>query len=142
MFGAPRTRFDWIVWDQKPAEATEPINWVELKTTATIQSDRDMLKYERKLLKFWIQSFLVCLTFLNHSLERSVSGIVVEGAGDRGWISGPAILSITEISSRKAVCATDGDLQALFAATTVLSSITEQTAPEGRRGLRTWPLTI
>jgi RAT1-interacting protein len=47
------------VWDQKPATKGEAINWVELKTSATIQSDHDMLKYERKLLKFWIQSFLL-----------------------------------------------------------------------------------
>jgi len=30
-----------------------------LKTSAEIESDRDMFKYERKLLKFWIQSFLL-----------------------------------------------------------------------------------
>ena len=48
-----------IVWDSKPTRTDEPINWVELKTAATPRSDRDMLKYERKLLKFWIQSFLL-----------------------------------------------------------------------------------
>lgn len=32
---------------------------MELKTSAEINSDRDMLKYERKLLKFWAQSFLL-----------------------------------------------------------------------------------
>ncbi|MCJ1395238.1 decapping endonuclease targeting mRNA [Xylographa bjoerkii] len=47
------------VWDCKPDNKDEPINWVELKTSAIIESDRDMLKYERKLLKFWIQSFLL-----------------------------------------------------------------------------------
>ncbi|KAL8700190.1 MAG: hypothetical protein Q9201_005586 [Fulgogasparrea decipioides] len=48
------------VWDIKPTStSTDPINWVELKTAATPLSDRDMLKYERKLLKFWIQSFLL-----------------------------------------------------------------------------------
>ena len=30
-----------------------------MKTSAEIENDRDMLKYERKLLKFWIQSFLL-----------------------------------------------------------------------------------
>lgn len=35
------------------------IHWVELKTSAEIRNDRDMLKYERKLLKFWAQSFLL-----------------------------------------------------------------------------------
>ncbi|KAI9826244.1 MAG: hypothetical protein M1819_007412 [Sarea resinae] len=48
------------VWDAKPFPATDqPINWVELKTAAEIRSDKDMLKFERKLLKFWIQSFLL-----------------------------------------------------------------------------------
>jgi RAT1-interacting protein len=37
----------------------DPINWVELKTTAEIHNDRDSMKYERKLLKFWAQSFLL-----------------------------------------------------------------------------------
>lgn len=37
----------------------DTINWVELKTSAAIANDKDMLKYERKLLKFWIQSFLL-----------------------------------------------------------------------------------
>ena len=36
-----------------------PINWVELKTSAEIHNDRDQIKFERKLLKFWIQSFLL-----------------------------------------------------------------------------------
>ena len=47
------------VWDSKPPNKNDAINWVELKTSATISNDRDMLKYERKLLKFWIQSFLL-----------------------------------------------------------------------------------
>lgn len=47
------------VWDCKPENKDQAIHWVELKTAADIQSDRDMLKYERKLLKFWAQSFLL-----------------------------------------------------------------------------------
>lgn len=47
------------VWDCKPDKKDDPINWVELKTSAVIENDRDMFKYERKLLKFWIQSFLL-----------------------------------------------------------------------------------
>ena len=47
------------MWDCKPDNKDEPINWVELKTSAEIENDRDMLKYERKLMKFWIQSFLL-----------------------------------------------------------------------------------
>lgn len=32
---------------------------MELKTSEEIHSDGDMLKFERKLLKFWAQSFLL-----------------------------------------------------------------------------------
>ncbi|MCJ1293858.1 decapping endonuclease targeting mRNA [Xylographa carneopallida] len=51
--------FSLVRLQSKPDNKDEPINWVELKTSAMIESDRDMLKYERKLLKFWIQSFLL-----------------------------------------------------------------------------------
>lgn len=34
-------------------------DWVELKTSAEIRGDRDMVNFERKLMKFWIQSFLL-----------------------------------------------------------------------------------
>ena len=47
------------MWDSKPSDPDQPINWVELKTSAEISNDRDSLKFERKLLKFWIQSFLL-----------------------------------------------------------------------------------
>ncbi len=47
------------VWDDKPSDSEQPINWVELKTAEEIKDDRDTLKFERKLLKFWIQSFLL-----------------------------------------------------------------------------------
>lgn len=48
-----------LVWDAKPQRKEDPIHWVELKTSAEIRNDQDMLKYERKLLKFWAQSFLL-----------------------------------------------------------------------------------
>ncbi|KAI4127831.1 MAG: hypothetical protein LQ338_003011 [Usnochroma carphineum] len=55
-----RTLTTVLVWDTKPSPpSSSPIHWVELKTAATPLSDRDILKYERKLLKFWIQSFLL-----------------------------------------------------------------------------------
>lgn len=47
------------VWDMKPEDKSQPINWVELKTSAEIQSQRDSLAFERKLMKFWIQSSLL-----------------------------------------------------------------------------------
>lgn len=49
----------FLVWDCKPEKKEDPINWVELKTSAAIHNDRDVFKYERKLLKFWAQSFLL-----------------------------------------------------------------------------------
>lgn len=49
----------WKVWDCKPDRKEDPINWVELKTSAEIRNERDLIKYERKLLKFWAQSFLL-----------------------------------------------------------------------------------
>lgn len=47
------------VWDSKPAEKGAPISWVELKTSAEIRDERGMNNFERKLMKFWIQSFLL-----------------------------------------------------------------------------------
>ncbi|KAJ4413728.1 decapping endonuclease targeting mRNA [Gnomoniopsis sp. IMI 355080] len=46
------------IWDSKPRPGA-PINWVELKTSAEIRNDRDRDNFERKLMKFWIQSFLL-----------------------------------------------------------------------------------
>lgn len=34
-------------------------NWVELKTSMEIRDDRSRQNFERKLMKFWIQSFLL-----------------------------------------------------------------------------------
>ncbi|KAI1008038.1 Decapping nuclease [Podosphaera aphanis] len=47
------------IWDSKPLDTTEPINWVELKTNVQISNNRDAINYERKLMKIWIQSFLL-----------------------------------------------------------------------------------
>jgi RAT1-interacting protein len=46
----------------KPSDPDTPIPWVELKTAEELPRNpqhRDVLKYERKLLKFWAQSFLL-----------------------------------------------------------------------------------
>ncbi|KAL1608745.1 decapping endonuclease targeting mRNA [Nothophoma quercina] len=48
----------------KPTNPDDPIPWVELKTAEELpppqrQQHRDILKFERKLLKFWAQSFLL-----------------------------------------------------------------------------------
>ncbi|KAL5337084.1 RAI1 like PD-XK nuclease-domain-containing protein [Aspergillus crustosus] len=47
------------IWDSKPERKEDPINWVELKTSAEMRNEKDKLKFERKLLKFWAQSFLL-----------------------------------------------------------------------------------
>ncbi|KAI0911191.1 RAI1 like PD-XK nuclease-domain-containing protein [Ustulina deusta] len=47
------------IWDSKPTQKGAPINWIELKTSAEIHDDRGMDNFERKLMKFWIQSFLL-----------------------------------------------------------------------------------
>ncbi|KAI1391210.1 RAI1-domain-containing protein [Hypoxylon trugodes] len=47
------------IWDSKPEQKGAPINWIELKTSVEIQNDRSMQNFERKLMKFWIQSFLL-----------------------------------------------------------------------------------
>ncbi|KAH7318536.1 Dhp1-interacting protein Din1 [Stachybotrys elegans] len=47
------------VWDSKPRETGAPINWVELKTSAEIRGPGDLEGFHRKLMKFWIQSFLL-----------------------------------------------------------------------------------
>lgn len=46
------------IWDSKP-EPGKPINWVELKTSAEVRGERDAANLERKMLKWWIQSFLL-----------------------------------------------------------------------------------
>ncbi|KAI0019662.1 RAI1 like PD-XK nuclease-domain-containing protein [Xylariomycetidae sp. FL0641] len=47
------------IWDSKPTEKGAPINWVELKTSVEIRNEGSMNTFERKLMKFWIQSFLL-----------------------------------------------------------------------------------
>jgi RAT1-interacting protein len=47
------------IWDSKPEETGSPINWVELKTSAEIRGPNDVEAFHRKLMKYWIQSFLL-----------------------------------------------------------------------------------
>lgn len=47
------------VWDCKPEDKEQPINWVELKTSEEILDERNNVKFERKLLRIWAQSFLL-----------------------------------------------------------------------------------
>ncbi|KAK4179864.1 RAI1 like PD-XK nuclease-domain-containing protein [Triangularia setosa] len=47
------------IWDCKPKTPGAKIDWVELKTSKVIQSGRDQFNFNRKLMKFWAQSFLL-----------------------------------------------------------------------------------
>ena len=86
------------MWGQKPEDKDAPIDWVELKTSACIENDRDMLKYERKLQKFWIQSFLLGVPriiigfrtkqgILHHIEELETKNIpgIVKRQGKNSW---------------------------------------------------------
>ena len=71
---------------------------MELKTTAEIRSDRDLDNFERKLMKFWIQSFLlgvprIVVGFRSRDgvlvkiqeLETSAIPHTVQQRGRAGW---------------------------------------------------------
>ncbi|KAK3075244.1 decapping endonuclease targeting mRNA [Teratosphaeriaceae sp. CCFEE 6253] len=50
------------VLGEKPDDPNTPIPWVELKTTAepgNLSIPREAVKYERKLMRYWAQSFLL-----------------------------------------------------------------------------------
>lgn len=47
------------VLDTKSADLGSPVNWVELKTSAELTNEKEQNKFERKLMKFWAQSFLL-----------------------------------------------------------------------------------
>jgi len=57
------------VWDVKPEDGS-PAKWVELKTSADIRNDRDMITLERKLMKFWYAHSSI------HELLRRLSDLV------------------------------------------------------------------
>ncbi|WYZ38777.1 hypothetical protein EsH8_III_000691 [Colletotrichum jinshuiense] len=76
------------VWDSKPVKPGAPTNWVELKTSLAIRDDRDVDNFHRKLMKFWIQSFLlgvpkIIVGFRNrHGVLTSVEEIETEKIPD------------------------------------------------------------
>ncbi|KAF1947018.1 RAI1-domain-containing protein [Clathrospora elynae] len=64
----------------KPTDPDAPVQWVELKTSEELppshqQQQRDILKFERKLLKFWAQSFLLGVPKITVGF-RSKAGIL------------------------------------------------------------------
>ena len=78
------------IWDSKPKDPSRGINWVELKTTAKPNnSPNSMRNYERKLLKYWIQSFLL-----------GVPKIIVGFRDQRGTLVGQETLETRSIPGR------------------------------------------
>ena len=85
------------VMGEKPSGKDEPIPWIELKTTAEPPNDhpREIQKFERKLLRFWAQSFLLgvpkvivgyrttegYLTRLQEFETQRIPGMVSRGQG-------------------------------------------------------------
>jgi len=47
------------VWDLKPLDPSQPINYVELKTSKECKNDRERFNFDKKLQRFWAQSFLL-----------------------------------------------------------------------------------
>ena len=87
---------DCIMGD-KPSNPDDPIPWIELKTSAEPPNDspRERQKFERKLLRFWAQSFLLgvpkvmvgfrtsdgYLTRIQEFETQRIPGLVARGQG-------------------------------------------------------------
>ena len=96
------------VLGEKPENSDVPIPWVELKTTADPPNDapRERQKFERKMLRFWAQSFLLSvprimvgfrtqdgfLTRIQEFETQKIPGIVSRGEGT--W-NGNVCISMT-----------------------------------------------
>jgi RAT1-interacting protein len=80
----------------KPDNPNDAIPWVELKTAQQPATQKDDIKYERKLLKFWAQSFLLgvpkivvgfrspeghLLKLVEHETQRIPSVVKRQGQG-------------------------------------------------------------
>lgn len=63
------------VLDVKCPDKGASHNWVELKTTAELVNEKEQNKFERKLLKFWAQSFLL-----------GVPNIIIGFRDQQGWV--------------------------------------------------------
>ncbi|KAK3326570.1 RAI1 like PD-XK nuclease-domain-containing protein [Apodospora peruviana] len=64
------------IWDSKPDPPGATTNWVELKTTAELIKETDMDNFENKVMKWWIQSFLLGVPKIIAGF-RSRDGILV-----------------------------------------------------------------
>ncbi|KAI1754581.1 RAI1 like PD-XK nuclease-domain-containing protein [Xylaria castorea] len=89
------------IWDSKPSQKGAPTNWVELKTSAEIRDDRGMSNFERKLMKFWIQSFLLGVPKIFVGF-RSQSGILTK-------IEEIQTISIPETAAKRGVRSWDAN---------------------------------
>ncbi|KAG5757126.1 hypothetical protein H9Q72_004912 [Fusarium xylarioides] len=65
------------IWDSKPEEKGSPINWAELKTSVEIRNAGGIENFKRKLMKYWIQSFLLGVPRIVVGF-RTQDGILVE----------------------------------------------------------------
>jgi RAT1-interacting protein len=95
------------VWDAKPETAGRPINWVELKTTAEIHTHNDRFKFDRKLMRYWIQSFLL-------GVPKIIVGFRTQG----GILSGVeefSTLSMPQDVQRRKTAKWDGNVCIKFA---------------------------
>ncbi|KAI1339058.1 RAI1 like PD-XK nuclease-domain-containing protein [Xylariaceae sp. FL0016] len=95
------------IWDSKPAQKGSPINWVELKTSVEIRDDRGMKNFERKLMKFWIQSFLLGVPKIIVGF-RSQQGILTK-------IEEIQTASIPETAAKRGVRSWDANMCTNFA---------------------------
>ncbi|KAI0439214.1 RAI1 like PD-XK nuclease-domain-containing protein [Xylaria telfairii] len=95
------------IWDSKPSKKGAPIKWVELKTSAEIRDERGMNNFERKLMKFWIQSFLLGVPKIIVGF-RSQSGILTK-------IEEIETISIPDTAAKRGVRSWDANICTNFA---------------------------
>lgn len=95
------------VWDSKPSQKGAPIKWVELKTSVEIRDERGMNNFERKLMKFWIQSFLLGVPKIIVGF-RSQGGILTK-------IEEIETISIPDTAAKRGVRSWDANICTNFA---------------------------
>ncbi|KAI1733717.1 RAI1 like PD-XK nuclease-domain-containing protein [Xylaria scruposa] len=123
------------IWDSKPPQKGAPINWVELKTSAEIRDERGMKNFERKLMKFWIQSFLLGVPKIIVGF-RSQSGILSK-------IEEIQTISIPETAAKRGVRSWDANTCINFASAFLdwlRNTINDQGVWRIRRRPRSWTI--
>ncbi|KAI0550781.1 RAI1 like PD-XK nuclease-domain-containing protein [Xylaria curta] len=125
------------IWDSKPPQKGAPINWVELKTSAEIRDERGMNNFERKLMKFWIQSFLLGVPKIIVGF-RSQSGILSK-------IEEIQTISIPETAAKRGVRSWDANTCINFASAFLdwlRNTINDQGVWRIRRRPRSWTIEV